>query len=953
MRAFKRFFFLLFFFSLISLSLNFVHAARGDQPTNFKATQSGNDIIATWNQSPNWGDNIKHYTIWAMTQDGKRTKKMNITKKNYTFTNLAKGNKQVAVFLSVTNSKGRKSSMLARFIKLKKNDNTDNKCTESSWSFSISPESCPSSGIQTKYWKKTSSCEGGVTKPSKETLTCEYSNKCTQADWSSSISPEKCPSSGKQTKYWKKTSSCEGGVSKPNEETISCEYSNKCTKSDWSSSISPEKCPSSGQQMRYWKKTSNCEGGVTKPNSEKIKCTYNGSNLQEVSSLILESEYNELKKWSTIDVKWEDPNKKADVSKYYIYWGKGENPLYYNVNIAHKNVKKITIYPTKEKTIYTVKFKVRGINGKKTTGVTKTIITQGKNEEEPQKPQCTLSDWASTLSPKECPSSGKQTKYWSKKTDCEKGVSKPTSETISCTPITPEPPEIPKCSESDWSYVLDPKICPSSGIQSKNWMKINECEGGVTKPKKEQIVCEPVLPKCKESDWSYVLDPKVCPSSGEQTKYWQVSNLCKGGVTKPKYEKIQCSPQVPKCTENDWQSTLEPIKCPSSGKQNRYWTKKNECDGGIKKPSKEEIACEPETPEVPELPKCTNDDWTFTLEPSICPIDSKKQTRHWTRINECENGVTKPESEEIACIPELPKCKEESWSYILDPKTCPASGKQTKYWALQENCEGGVTKPKTEAITCEPDVPDDPEVPLCTPADWSYLLEPNYCPESGYQTKKWTKINECQEGQQHPDEENITCDYHELLDVTSLKGITTYNSTTQTSNIDLEWKDSNEKINISKYQVFWSEGNEILNDNVKDINKNNLSVIIRDLKPQTEYTFKIIIIGINNNKTEGKYIKIETAKSDDTVPDDPENDTTAPENVTNVFAKAYDGLVEVFWDPSLDSQGDLETYKLYLSQDLGQSYYDSVKLKNVSSYVFFNLENNRNYFFKITSIDTS
>jgi len=51
---------------------------------------------------------------------------------------------------------------------------SSNPCTESNWSSSISPSTCPSSGQQTKTWSKVGTCTGGVTHPATETVTCVY-----------------------------------------------------------------------------------------------------------------------------------------------------------------------------------------------------------------------------------------------------------------------------------------------------------------------------------------------------------------------------------------------------------------------------------------------------------------------------------------------------------------------------------------------------------------------------------------------------------------------------------------------------------------------------------------------------------------------------------------------------------------------------------------------------------
>ncbi|RLC37220.1 hypothetical protein DRH27_04070, partial [Candidatus Falkowbacteria bacterium] len=99
-----------------------------------------------------------------------------------------------------------------------------------------------------------------------------------------------------------------------------------------------------------------------------------------------------------------------------------------------------------------------------------------------------------------------------------------------------------ECIESDWEYSLEPAQCPSSGIQNKNWELISECAGGVSHPASEEISCDytPELPVCDDSNWSYSLEPDQCPGSGIQTKNWELTGECAGGVSHPGSEEIKC-----------------------------------------------------------------------------------------------------------------------------------------------------------------------------------------------------------------------------------------------------------------------------------------------------------------------------------------------------------------------------------------------------------------------------
>ena len=55
-------------------------------------------------------------------------------------------------------------------------------CTDSNWTYALSPTTCPSSGYQTKTWTQIGTCSGGVTHPTTETNSCTYQNPNTNPD---------------------------------------------------------------------------------------------------------------------------------------------------------------------------------------------------------------------------------------------------------------------------------------------------------------------------------------------------------------------------------------------------------------------------------------------------------------------------------------------------------------------------------------------------------------------------------------------------------------------------------------------------------------------------------------------------------------------------------------------------------------------------------------------------
>jgi hypothetical protein len=100
-----------------------------------------------------------------------------------------------------------------------------------------------------------------------------------------------------------------------------------------------------------------------------------------------------------------------------------------------------------------------------------------------------------------------------------------------------------------------------------------------------------------------------------------------------------------------------------------------------------------------------------------------------------------------------PACTDVNWQSRIEPATCPASGKQTKFWDKIGDCSGGVTHPASEELTCVYEQP----TATCTEADWTSRLEPASCPASGRQNKIWSKTGNCSAGQSHPASEQIEC----------------------------------------------------------------------------------------------------------------------------------------------------------------------------------------------------
>jgi RHS repeat-associated protein len=76
-----------------------------------------------------------------------------------------------------------------------------------------------------------------------------------------------------------------------------------------------------------------------------------------------------------------------------------------------------------------------------------------------------------------------------------------------------------------------------------------------------------------------------------------------------------------------------------------------------------------------------------------------------------------------------PLCSEANWSYELEPAYCPISGEQTKVWTQTDTqCVDGVTHPASEVISCTPEVFDSCNAVIAMDPDadngW-YLVQPD------------------------------------------------------------------------------------------------------------------------------------------------------------------------------------------------------------------------------------
>lgn len=288
--------------------------------------------------------------------------------------------------------------------------------------------------------------------------------------------------------------------------------------------------------------------------------------------------------------------------------------------------------------------------------------------------ECVEGNWSSAISPSTCPSSGAQTKTWTKVGTCSGGVSHSTTETISCVY------QDTTCTDSYWRYTLYPSTCPSTGIQTRTWERAGLCSGGVSHPATETVSCTYTVPTCTSftySDWS------ACSSYGIQTRTVAISSPsgCTGG------NPITTQSCTPTCTDSNWTYSLSPSTCPSTSVQTKTWTKVGTCSGGVSHLASEVVSC---TYVAPTCTSFTYSDW------SACS-SSGTQTR--SIIYSYPSGCTATNAITTqSCT--YSGCTDSNWTYTLSPTICPSYGTQLKTWTKVGTCSGGVSHLSSETVSC-------------------------------------------------------------------------------------------------------------------------------------------------------------------------------------------------------------------------------------------------------------
>jgi parallel beta-helix repeat protein len=120
-----------------------------------------------------------------------------------------------------------------------------------------------------------------------------------------------------------------------------------------------------------------------------------------------------------------------------------------------------------------------------------------------------------------------------------------------------------------------------------------------------------------------------------------------------------------------------------------------------------------------QIPNCTDSDWTFNITPIDCPLTSN-QTKTWTKIGSCENGVYHNVSETINCDYNTPTCTSFTYTSWND---CTSSGTQSRsvLSSLPGGCQNGIPVLSQECEYVAPNCVDGTSLNSCS------LTKPLYC----------------------------------------------------------------------------------------------------------------------------------------------------------------------------------------------------------------------------------
>lgn len=139
-----------------------------------------------------------------------------------------------------------------------------------------------------------------------------------------------------------------------------------------------------------------------------------------------------------------------------------------------------------------------------------------------------------------------------------------------------------------------------------------------------------------------------------------------------------------------------------------------------------------------------------------------------------------------------------------------------------------------------------------------------------------------------------------------------------------------------------------------DVDMTTLVLTTEEHLAETEYFIAVTgLMDEAGNATEGDFTSATTyttPEADDTVV----LDEVAPEDVSAFVADALEALVNLNWESSVNSAGDLVDQMLYVSSDGGETYGDAESLgSDATTYSFSSGVEGETYSFRVTTVDES
>ncbi|OHA95768.1 MAG: hypothetical protein A3C63_02060 [Candidatus Zambryskibacteria bacterium RIFCSPHIGHO2_02_FULL_39_82] len=142
----------------------------------------------------------------------------------------------------------------------------------------------------------------------------------------------------------------------------------------------------------------------------------------------------------------------------------------------------------------------------------------------------------------------------------------------------------PLCTESNWTSTLTSTNCPSSGQQIKKWAKIGQCQNGISHSSEESVSCNYQAPTCSTftyGDWS------ICNASRVQSRSTLSSSpsACVGGNPVLSQSCNYTSSAISNKVSNIETKDSPPVSTNNQNPQNdSILTKNNEQEVGQEKP---------------------------------------------------------------------------------------------------------------------------------------------------------------------------------------------------------------------------------------------------------------------------------------------------------------------------------------------------------------------------------